>query len=335
MGRSRAWLVSALVAAAIASSGPARAGTPNDIANAEELFQRAKALMGKKKYAEACPMLEESYRLDRGMGTLLNLALCHEAMGRVASAWGEFKAVEQQALATTPPRRDRAKIAREHAEKLEPRLSRITIRGATSTPGLVVKVDGEEKGEPLFKPGITVDPGTRKIEASAPGKKPFETTVSVGEAATESVEIPALEDLPVDKPAPQVVGPTLEEVEEAAARRARRTTGFILGGLGLVTAAGGGVFGVLAIGADADAKRCSPCAAGSAAADESNRATDRALLFANISNVAIPVGGALLLVGTLLVLGSGASADKAPSQGGASRLTVSSGPGRVLLGGTF
>ncbi|MCA9588924.1 MAG: tetratricopeptide repeat protein [Myxococcales bacterium] len=336
MGRLRPWVACFVLAAHAAGAAPAFAA-PSDIANAEGLFQRAKALMAKKKYAEACPMLEESYRLDRAMGTLLNLALCHEGLGRTASAWGEFKAVEQQALAASPPREDRAKLARTHAARLEPKLSRVKVTVDAPVTGLVLKVDGEEKGEPLWRSGITVDPGRRAIEVTAPGKKPYSTSVTVGDAATETVTIPALEDVPVEAPPPPPPAvATLDQVEEAAAKRARRTTGFIVGGLGVVTAGVGAAFGVLAIGADSDAKKCSPCAAGSPAADESNRATDRALLFANISNVAIPVGGVLLVAGALLVLTSGGSADPAPAaKKAAPRLAFGAGPGSVSLGGSW
>ena len=61
------------------------------------------------------------------MGTLLNLALCHEQIGKIASAWGEFRSVEQQARAAVPPNENRAKLAHDHAEALQPRLSRIKI----------------------------------------------------------------------------------------------------------------------------------------------------------------------------------------------------------------
>src|SRR5262249_43791974 len=112
-------------------------------------------------------------RLDPQTGTLLNLALCHEATGKIAAAWGEFLAVEQQALAAHPPREDRATLAREHAANLGPRLSRIRIVVPTAAraSGMVIRVDGEEKGEPAWAAGITVDVGTHEVEMSAPRKK--------------------------------------------------------------------------------------------------------------------------------------------------------------------
>ena len=56
--------------------------------------------------------------------------------------------------------------------------------------------------------------------------------------------------------------------------------------IGLATLAVGGAFGVLAIVANNDAKKCpTPCTIGSPEATDSNAATDRAITFANISNV--------------------------------------------------
>src|SRR5262249_4408142 len=137
------------------------------------LFRRGKALMVAGKASEACPLFKESQRLDPQTGTLLNLALCHEATGKVAAAWGEFLVVEQQALAAHPPREDRAVLAREHAASLGLRLSRIKIvvPAAARAPGMIIKVDGEEKGEPAWASGITVDVGTHEIQMSAPRKK--------------------------------------------------------------------------------------------------------------------------------------------------------------------
>jgi len=296
------------------------------LTDAEVLFRRAKALMAENKHADACPLLEESQKLDPQMGTLLNLALCHENIGKTASAWGEFRAVEQQARAAN--REDRVKLARDHAAKLEPRLARIKIvvPPDAKVPGLVVKVDGETKGEPLWS-GFAVDPGARTVEASAPGKKTASLQVKVDdEGAVVPVTIPKLEDEPVAKSVPDAGADDRAREEEYASNRARKTTGFVVGGIGIATMAAGGVFGVLAIVNDGDATNAcpQPCFAGSKEARAADDTTDRALVFANVANVVLPIGLVAAAIGGYMVLSAGptekptARAFFAPRRGGAS-----------------
>jgi hypothetical protein len=251
------------------------------------------------------------------MGTLLNLALCHEGVGRIASAWGEWRAVEQQARAANPPREDRIKMAKEHAEKLEPRLSRIKILvpADARVDGLVIKIDGEAKGEPLWS-GVPVDPGTRKITVSAPGKKPVSLDAKIDdEAVVVPVTIPKLEDAPVSAAPAQgaVTGPDIAKVEEYASNKARRTTGFVIGAIGIATLAIGTAFGVGAIINDANAKDAcrSPCIEGSTQAGDADAKTDRAFAFANIANVTLPLGVIGAGVGAYLVLTAGPTAPAA------------------------
>src|SRR5262245_12021834 len=209
--------------------------------DAEDLFRRAKALMADNKFREACPLLEESDRLDPQMGTLLNLAICHESVGKVASAWGEFRLVEQQARAAN--REDRVKLAHERAMKLEPRLSRIKIvvPADAKVPGLAVKVDGELKGEPLWS-GVPIDTGTRTVEANAPGKKTATVKVQVeDEGATVSVTVPKLEDDPASKFSKIDLGRPSERDDPYVENRSQRTMGFIVGGVGLAALAAGGL----------------------------------------------------------------------------------------------
>jgi hypothetical protein len=289
-------------------AGHARA---DKITDAEELFRRGKSLMAEKKDREACPLFEESHRLDPQMGTLLNLAICHENVGRIASAWGEFRAVEQ--LARAASREDRVKLAHDRAAKLEPRLAHIKllVPSDARVPGMVVKIDGEAKGEALW-PSIPVDAGVREIEVTAPGKRPSRSRVRVDdEGAMVTVTLPKLEDAP---PAPPPTSGTTEapDTVDYAANRSKKTTGFIASGVGAAITVAGAVFGGLAVRRDGDAtKACpQPCIAGSNEANAADRKTDRALAFANVANVAIPLGIVGIAVGVFLVLTAGPTSSR-------------------------
>src|SRR5687767_4595561 len=79
--------------AIIAIAAPAAAQPSESVAAAEQLFTQARDLFDAGDYAAACPRFEASYKLDPALGTLLNLATCHERLGALASAWGRYREV--------------------------------------------------------------------------------------------------------------------------------------------------------------------------------------------------------------------------------------------------
>src|SRR5258706_15050741 len=91
--------------------------TSSDKAAAEGLFGDARRLMADGKFAEACPKLEASQRLDPGVGALLNLGDCYEQYGRTASAWVEVR--EAASAARAGGSTDREAVARGRATALE------------------------------------------------------------------------------------------------------------------------------------------------------------------------------------------------------------------------
>src|SRR5438034_1147130 len=86
----RAYGVSAVLAIGLATA-PARAQSSEAKAAAEASFEEARQLVLAGHFAEACPKLEASQRLDPAPGTELNLADCYEKTDRFASAWGMFQ----------------------------------------------------------------------------------------------------------------------------------------------------------------------------------------------------------------------------------------------------
>src|ERR1700712_2696749 len=108
--RSIASVVTPLALFALTIASPAMAADP---AAAQALFNDAKQLMTTGRYAEACPKLEESQRLDPGVGTLFHLADCDEHVGKTASAWAAFLEVAAEAKSSGQPARER--VARDRA----------------------------------------------------------------------------------------------------------------------------------------------------------------------------------------------------------------------------
>jgi hypothetical protein len=167
-----------------------------DPAAAQALFDQGKELMRQKRFAEACPKLHESNRLDPGIGTQFHLADCYEQSGRVASAWAAFLEVASQARATG--QLDREKAAQKRAEKLEPRLPRLVVEvpEASKTPGLEIHRNDVAMGAAQWGTPVPVDPGEIELTASAPGKQPSKQTLRLEEGKTASYSPPALLDAP-------------------------------------------------------------------------------------------------------------------------------------------
>lgn len=222
-------------------------------AQARTLFREARALMDKERYEEACPKLEESLRLDHGIGTQFNLAHCWEKIGRPVSAWGMF--LEVAAGARKENQRKRERAANERAAALEPLLPRMRIEVAEPAPGLQVLRGGEEVGSAAWGTPMPLDPGTYRIEASAPDKEPWSQEVEVlAGGNTVTVDIPALAD--IKKPEPVVVAAAPTEPERDApvesAGGGRKTFAWVLAGAGVV-GAGTGVFFALRSKKETDA----------------------------------------------------------------------------------
>ena len=302
----RALLAVALIATVGAWHGSARAqGKRTDAERAEALFQSAKARMKAGDYATACPTFAESYRLDPGIGTLLALALCHEQEGKTGSAYSEFRKVE---IASVRERRsDRVALARERMAALAPVLSNLTIRRSRDLPSdAAVKLDGALVVVTPEGTKVPVDPGEHKIEASAPGHKPWEKQLTIPAGPHEAaIVVPPLEHDP--RPA---VAPAARE----ASGDGRRLAGLVVGGVGVVAIGVGGYFGVRAISKRHDATALCPTAR--CANAEGVSLNDDAKTSATVSTVAIGIGAAAVTLGVILVLTGGRHASSVRSATG-------------------
>jgi hypothetical protein len=185
---------------ALASAATARAQTnAESVAAAEALFTEGKRLMADGQAPLACPKFEESQRLDPGLGTLLNLAACYEAVGRVASAWSMFLAAESQAR--SDENKQGIRVAQKRAAALAPKLSRlvVTVEKPDAVPELEVRRDDVVVGRGQWGTPIPVDPGVHTVVATAPGRLPFRARVNVAKAgATMGIRVPELEMAPAE-----------------------------------------------------------------------------------------------------------------------------------------
>ncbi len=277
---------------------------------AEQLFAQARELAKANRWAEACPKFEASLKYDPVLGTRLNLAACYERIGKLASAWSLYRqAVELANQAGDARRRD---YARKQATLLEPRLPRLVITTPADPPaGLLVTRDGTPIDPAALGVALYVDPGPHEIAAAAPGFVAVAQTVTVAEARTETIVLPALQRPlpPVPRPAqptaviPQATLPRDEEAEPGAPST-RRRAGLWVGAGGAVVLGVGLVFGVKASSSYSDAKRlcgadlrCDPVNY-----DQGKRSISDARSRATISTVLSAAGGVALAAGAIVFL---------------------------------
>jgi hypothetical protein len=319
------------------AEGKAKAD-PALAAAAAALFDEALRLMNEGRFAEACPKLEESQKLESAVGTLLYLGNCYEQTRRTASAWASYRAAAEAARSEGQPERE--KRALERAVALETLFARIVVvvPPEARMAGLMVKRDGAVLGEASWGVGVPVDPGSHLVEASAPGKKPFSRAVRLpATSATVTVTVPKLEDagagaggpiasaqamlgvgsaqgsrMPSVEPngAPggadgtgrQGSGPAVGEAASSDAGNAQRIAGAVIGGTGLVGLVVGIVYGVRASSLESDSEAYCLPPDYTMCTDEGLALLDEASTAGVVSTVSFVAGGVLAAGGLVLIL---------------------------------
>lgn len=270
---------------------------------AQSLFEQGKQLMQAGNLAQACPKLQESQRLDPGGGTLLNLALCHERQGRIASAWTEFK--EALSMARRDGRQERIDAATEHIAALEPKLPYLTVTVAAPTEGEELRLDGAVVGAAAWGAPLSVDPGSHELRVQAPGKKTWSTSVSLAVAERRTLAVPPLEPeasaatAPVDAPAPARNDKSPTPLPQKAKSN---VVGWVVGGFGVAAIGVGSYFGVEALSKRKQSTAL--CPSDTTCSPQGVTYNEDAYKAAWISNIGIGVGVVAVGVGTYLLLSS-------------------------------
>ena len=339
---ARAKLVGSALAISLATVSlpcPSAHAQSVNTATAEALFEQGRDLLRAGNAAEACPKLAESQRLDPATGTLLALAMCHEAEGKFASAWVEF--VDVEARSRNENRADRQQVASEHAQTLRPRLSTLTIAVTpelAAIAGLEIRRDGVALGRGAWNTAVPVDSGEHVVEVAAPERKPWRGSVTVkAESDARALTIPALEPAPpAPNPAAAVSAPSADRTSPRSRSWAPKHwgalewTGVGAAGAGVVALGVGGYFLSSALSKKSDSSRdcngdqCGPqgFADRSSAVTKGNTAT-----WFGIAGGALALGGA-----TLFVVGRTLGHEHDEASAAHAELALSVGPAGVNAG---
>lgn len=204
-------ILAALATAVATAALAAPAAAQDDVARAAVLSREAESLLAAGKVDEACTKYDESARLDRRGGSVLDLALCREKQGRTGSAYVLYEEAEKRAI--EEKRNDRLTTARQKKNVLFAKVPRATVTVKERHEGLTVMVGPvlvptSEYGKPY-----PVDPGDHEIVAAAPGRAEHRQRVTMGIGQRRAIAIPALAPAAAAAPAasPPAEAPTKPE----------------------------------------------------------------------------------------------------------------------------
>ena len=197
-----------------------------------KLFEQGRELAKQNKFSEACEKFEQSYALDNGVGTELNLADCHEHLGHVAQAWRMFDDAAQRSGDNAA----RQKFAKDRADVLATKLATAVVNvPEPDVAGLSITISGRAvKARGTISE--RVDPGSITVHAATPTKTLFDGTKDAAAGATVIFDLPGARAL-VEQHA---------EPPEATRRHSRVVWSYAVGGAGVVALATGIAIGFVA-----------------------------------------------------------------------------------------
>lgn len=328
----------------------------------ETAAARALAVDGLKlaqagKCEEAIPKLERAEKLHHSPIVLSRLGECQVSAGKLVEGTEMLRKVLREPLPANPsPALSKAyERAQTVLDAAKPKIAGLTVSIAVP-PGADLKltVDGQAVPNTLVDSELPADPGEHVVEASAPGYLKSSARVSLGNADKKTVTL----KLEADPNAPPPVVPSASQETSVApapqqaptaatsasvpppipAQGSSRAPAYVSWGVGLVGVGVGTAFGLMTLKDKSDLKKqCD----GNSCPQSQQDAFDSAKRNGNISTVAFAVGGAGLVLGTVLYFSLGSSSSdaraSAPSRGfaGLQRGRAMIGPGSVQLAADF
>lgn len=278
-------------------------------ADAERLFREGQKLLEQRRFGEACPKFEQAYTKDRQLGTLINLAFCHQEQGAIWYAWLEFR--EAEVKATELQRPDRRDFAKQRLVELEKVLPKIVIDNPHEVPLIEVLVEDRRVWEAERGAAFAAERGQRKFVFRAKGKKPATALIDVsGSHKVQHVAVPEMVDGSPDPPSPAAgdEAPAESAKGDPAPKGAdpgatQRTLGWVALGAGGAAVVVGTITGLVTLS--------SACSGGkSCDADQRSSATTTG----TVSDVAFILGAVGIGVGAVVVLTAPSASARSASQ---------------------
>ena len=314
---SRRAIAAATLAITMGFHGTALADpTQAQLENARKLFQQAEANEEAQRWDAALDELRRASAIKMTAGLRFHIALCESNLNQLSAALADYTAADLLARAESNTEVQLA--VHDPLVALAARVPIIRLGLPTGAKDLEVRVDGTVVDDPTQD--VRVDPGAHKIEAKAPGRKPFAKDITVKERDVVSVAI--------DLPPVATESHAAEPPPEPPRGRNRLPAILATGGAVALVGLGIGAF-VVAGGAQSSARDA--CTSGSADCDSKKSSVHVWDTVALASWI-----GAAGAAGLAIVLWAQPSpSSQKAAQNGSKSLRLGVGPGAVRLEGSF
>lgn len=207
---------------ACALTAVASADTPQQ--QADKLFAEGRELLTVKKDAKAaCEKFEAAISLDAtATGTMLNLGLCYETLGKYATSIAWFR--KAQSAASEAHLDEYEAAAKEHTRIITAKVPSLQI--TLSVPEADVRIDGKKIASTEYG-RVEVDPGAHEVVAITTGKKKIVQGIDVAEGTSTPVSLTFTQDaVPV-------------YIDRG---KGRKRAALVLGGVGVAALAFSGIY---------------------------------------------------------------------------------------------
>jgi hypothetical protein len=180
-----------------------------DPAAAQKLFEEAIELRGAGRWPEACRKFAASMKLDPSVGTLLNVAKCHEREGKLATALGEYE--RGRVMNRGTPDAVRKAAIEEHISSemsaLKPRVPMLAITVEPMLDGLEIMRGEHALPVEALGEELPVDPGDVVVRATAPSHQ-GQARIQLAEGDRKTIHVTLSEvERPADPPPDRPITP--------------------------------------------------------------------------------------------------------------------------------
>ena len=364
--RFRSWITAVLLGSGAVQCGLMSDARAEEDTAAETAAARTLAVDGLKlasigKCDQAIPKLERAEKLHHSAIVLSHLGECQVSEGRLVEGTEMLRKVLREPLPANPsPALSKAyEQAQNTLDTAKPKIAGLTISVTAPTgTDMHLAVDGQAIASTLLDSELPADPGDHVIEATALGfsKASAHVTLSAADKKTVTLKL----ELDPNAPAPAPVAPVSEEPNAPPAvapaqshatphmeplpppavppEAPSHAAAYVSWGVGLAGIGVGTAFGLITMKDKHDLN--ASCAA-NVCPSTSRDSVDSAKRSGNISTIAFGVGGAGLILGTVLYFTAGGSSDSHTGNiehhgfAGLERGRALIGPGSVQLAADF